>query len=73
MPTMWKGERKLEHFIIKCEKLEEGRNKKIMEKAEKVKQESRLAYILYKSKEWEETGNMIFKLWHLRKILLKPP
>ena len=63
----------LEHFIIKCEKLEESRNKKIMEKAKKVKEENRLAYILFKSKDWEETGNMIFKLWHLRKILLKPP
>ena len=59
--------------MIKCTKLEESRNKKIMEKVKKIKEKNRLAYILFKSKDWEETGNMIFKLWHLRKILLKPP
>ena len=59
--------------MIKCEKLEEGRDKEIMRKVAKIKQGGKMAYILYKSKKWEETGNMIFKLWHLRKILLKPP
>ena len=68
-----KEEEDLEHFIIKCTKLEESRNKKIMEKVEKIKEENRLAYILFKLKDWVETGKMIFKLWHLRKILLKPP
>ena len=63
----------LEHFLIKCVKLEEGRNKEIMGKVATIKQEGKMAYILYKSKKWEEIGNMIFKLWHLRKILLKPP
>ena len=59
--------------MIKCEKLEDGRNKEIMRKVEKMKQKEKMAYILFKSKKWEETGNMIYKLWHLRKILLKPP
>ena len=68
-----KEEEDLEPFMIKCTKLEESRNKKIMEKVEKIKEENRLAYILFKSKDWEETGKIIFKLWHLRKILLKPP
>ena len=63
----------LEHFLIKCEKLEDGRNKEIMRKIEKMKQKEKMAYILFESKKWEETGNMIYKLWHLRKILLKPP
>ena len=63
----------LEHFLLKCEKLEEGRNKELMKKIEKMKQKEKMAYILFESKKWEEIGNMIYKLWHLRKILLKPP
>ena len=63
----------LEHFLIKCEKLEEGRENELMRKTKKMKQEEKIAYILFKSKRWEEAGNMIYKLWHLRKILLKPP
>ena len=63
----------LEHFLVKCEKLEEGRNEDIMKKIGKMKQKEKMAYILFKSKKWEEVGKMIYKLWHLRKILLKPP
>ena len=63
----------LEHFLIKCEKLKRGRNNELMKKTEKMNQEEKMAYILFKSKRWEEAGDMIYKLWHLRKILLKPP
>ena len=63
----------LEHFLIKCNKLKKERNNNLMKEAEKVKNEEKLQFILFKSKRWEEAGNMIFKLWHLRKILLKPP
>ena len=63
----------LEHFLIKCDKLKKGRNNNLMKEAEKIKTEEKLQFILFKSKRWEEAGNMIFKLWHIRKILLKPP
>ena len=63
----------LEHFLIKCDKLKKGRNNELMKKTKKMNQEEKMAYILFKSKRWEEAGDMIYKLWHLRKILLKPP
>ena len=63
----------LEHFLITCDKLREGRNNKLMKKVENMKQEEKVAFILFKAKRWEEAGNMIYKLWHIRKILLKPP
>ena len=44
-----------------------------MDKVKKIKEKDRMVYILFKLKDWEELGKMIFKLWHLRKILLKPP
>ena len=37
-----KEEEDLEHFMIKCTKLEEGRNKKIMEKMKKIEEKNRL-------------------------------
>ena len=66
-------EEDLEHFIIKCKKLESKRDKEIMEKVKKEKEENRMAYLLFKIQKWEEVSKMIYKLWHLRKILLKPP
>merc|ERR1712030_120991 len=63
----------LEHFLIKCEKLKKERKNNLMKEAEKEKQEEKLQFILFKAKRWEEAGDMIFKLWHIRKILLKPP
>ena len=42
-------------------------------KVKKIKEENRMAYILFGIRKWEEVSRMIYKLWHLRKILLKPP
>ena len=66
-------EEDLEHFILKCRKLEGKRDTEIMDKVGKIKEENRMAYILFGIRKWEEVSRMIYKLWHLRKILLKPP
>ena len=63
----------MEHFILKCKKLEGKRDKEIIEKLEKEKEENRLSYLLFGIQKWDEVSKMIYKLWHLRKILLKPP
>ena len=41
-------EEDLEHFLLKCRKLEEKRNKEVMDKVKEVKEENRMAYILFK-------------------------
>ena len=66
-------EEDLEHFLLKCKKLEEKRDKEIIEKVRKIKEANRMKYILFDIRKWEGVSKMIYKLWHLRKILLKPP
>ena len=44
-----------------------------MEKLKNTKEENRLSYLLFGVKEWEKISKMLYRLWHLRKILLKPP
>merc|ERR1712030_254052 len=42
-----KEEENLEHFLVTCEKLEEKRDKEIMEKVKEVHTRKRTAYILF--------------------------
>ena len=68
-----KGEEDLEHFLIKCKKLETKRNKEIMEQLSKIEEKKKIPYLLFKVKKYEDVSEMIYKMWLLRKVLLKPP
>ena len=61
--------------MVKCEKLESERDRRIVEDTDKPIQE-RTIEILFKSKSNQETAIMIKKMWDLRKRLrddLRPP
>ena len=66
-------EENLEHFMIKCNKLEGKRDREIMDTLKSIEGKRKLPHLLFEMKDWEKTSNMVYKLWHLRKILLKPP
>merc|ERR1711874_658992 len=54
------------HFIIKCEKLENKRDYKLIDKNTQ-NPEERLRKLLYKNKKHKEVGKLIKNLWKLRK------
>ena len=66
-------EENLEHFLIKCPILQSHRNKEAMKPWENLDTKKQTAYLLFKDKNYERTGNMIRKMWLHRKELLKPP
>ena len=69
------GKEDLDHFMVKCEKLESERDRRIIEDTDKPIQE-RTVEILFKSKSNQKTAIMIKKMWDLRKRLrddLRPP
>ena len=68
-------EENLEHFLVKCTKLESERNQKIMEGPE-VPTEEKTIEILFRNKNHQEVALMIKKMWNLRKRMrddLRPP
>ena len=66
-------EENLEHFLIRCKKLEPKRDEEIMKELDKMKKEKRVPHLLFKMKDYERVSEMIYKMWLLRKVLLKPP
>ena len=72
-PLCKKEDEDLEHFLVKCEKLEGKRNKEIMEEVKNMQPTQNTAYILFKLKNHESISDMIFAMWLFRKDLLKPP
>ena len=57
----------LVHFLIGCNKLEESRDKTIMEKYRDVNKEKMVGRILHTEKDIEAVKAMIEKMWYLRK------
>ena len=68
-----KEEEALEHFLIKCEKLEPRRDKELMEEIKHVQIKRKTSYLLYKTKKFELVSDMILNMWLFRMDLLKPP
>ena len=64
------GEEKedITHFIIKCKKLETGRDYRVIDKNIR-NPEERLRKLLYRNKKYQEVGKMIKDLWTLRRDL----
>ena len=63
------------HFLIKCEKLEEKREDRLIDGTTQDPVE-KLRRLLFENKKYQETGRMIKNLWILRKSMrddLKPP
>ena len=63
----------MEHFLTRCKKLEPMRDKEIMKELDKMKKERKIPHLLFKMKNYEMISDMIYKMWLLRKVLLKPP
>ena len=63
------------HFLIKCEKLEEKREDRLIDGTTQDPVE-KLRRLLFENKKYQETGRMIKNLWILRKSMrddLRPP
>ena len=52
----------MEHFLIRCKKLEPMRNKEIMKELDKMKKERKIPHLLFKMKNYEMISDMIYKL-----------
>ena len=68
-------EEDLVHFLIKCSKLEEKRDPRIMEGAQ-MNAEDKTIQILFRNKNHQEIAKMIKNMWNLRKRMrddLRPP
>ena len=69
------GEEDLVHFLIKCNKLEEKRNPRMMEGSQ-MNAEDKTIQILFRNKNHQEVAKMIKNMWNLRKRMrddLRPP
>ena len=69
-------EEDLEHFIVRCLKLEGKRNPEIMEDGPPMTSEERTAHILFRNNKFKETTIMIRGMWEYRKHMkdnLRPP
>ena len=66
-------EENLEHFMVKCPRLQYKRDIKATRLWEDQDTGKQTAYMLFKDKNYERMGNMIRKMWLHRKELLKPP
>ena len=63
------------HFLIKCEKLEEKREDRLIDGTTQDPVE-KLRRLLFENEKYQETGRMIKNLWILRKSMrddLRPP
>ena len=58
------------HFIIKCEKLEEGRNQDLLEAGVRDPEE-KMRILLFRNERRQEVGKMIRTLWESRRKQLK--
>ena len=70
-PICKESDEDLIHFLIDCDKLEESRDPKIMNKV-KIKKSKILQVrtLLFKLKEWDNIAEMIQKMWNKRKSII---
>ena len=63
-------EEDLEHFLLKCPRLQCKRDKEAIKPWENLDTKKQTAYILFKDKNYERSGNMIRKMWlHTKELL----
>ena len=63
------------HFLIKCEKLEEKREARVLDGSIQDPEEM-LRILLFENEKYQETGRIIRNMWMLRKNMsddLSPP
>ena len=66
-------EEDLEHFIIRCPRLVNKRNRGIMNKWRNVDKHRQMVDILFNEKKYEKISQMLRAMWLYRKDLLRPP
>ena len=68
-------EKDILHFLIKCRKLEEKRDSRMID-GTRINAEDKLIQLLFINKDHQEVAKMIKNMWYLRKRMrddLKPP
>ena len=64
------GEEDLVHFIVECPALERKRNYELLD-SRILDPKDRMVELLFKQREFQETGKMIKNMWYSRRAILK--